>query len=167
MRSKDFNNVMFSGPASSEEICRNVASDFKLQGLTQAKAAAQLGIEPKAVANQISGKRAFGKKAAKLYAKTFGYNEAYLLYGEGGLKVKVTPGNGDRAAAPAEADMITIPRKDYIALENRVALLEKLVTMIDVQPKNISPVISVKAPTKKGTVAQRKSKVNKVDVKLK
>jgi len=39
--------------------------------------------------------------------------------------------------------------------------------MIDVQPKTISPVISVKAPTKKGTVAQRKSKVNKVDVKLK
>ena len=81
--------------------------------------------------------------------------------------MKVTPGNGNRAAAPAEADMITIPRKDYIALENRVALLEKLVTMIDVQPKTISPVISVKAPTKKGTVAQRKSKVNKVDVKLK
>ena len=167
MKSKDFINVMGTPSASPEEICRNIASDFKLMGLTQAKAAAQLGIDPKAVANQISGKRAFGKKAAKLYAKAFGYNEAYLLYGEGGLKEGPMPATV-KVTVPNTADeTITISLKDFQALKNRVELLEKFVTMLDIQPKNTSSDSVTKKHPKKETHAQQRIRIKKEGLKLK
>lgn len=71
---------------SQAAICRAVASDFKLRGLTHQDAADMLGVEKRTVSNQISGKRPFGKKSAKRYAEVFGYEEPFLLYGEGDLK---------------------------------------------------------------------------------
>ena len=110
-------------------ICRAVARDFKERGITQVGAAKLLKIEPKSVANQISGNRPFSKKSAKLYADTFGYSEPYLLTGEGsllratGLAPKISVG---------EDGHVTVSLEQYKALEQRVAILEKFVTMLDV-----------------------------------
>lgn len=68
------------------EICRAVNADFKLQGLTHADAAKKLGVERRSVSNQLSGKRPFAKKGALLYAKVFGYDETFLLFGTGELR---------------------------------------------------------------------------------
>jgi len=68
------------------EICRAVNADFKLQGLTHAEAAKKLGVECRSVSNQLSGKRPFAKKGALLYARVFGYDETFLLFGTGELK---------------------------------------------------------------------------------
>ena len=65
---------------SREEICRIVAADFKLKGITHAAAGERLG-----VTNQLSGRRPFGKKTAHAYALAFGYNEEFLLHGFGFL----------------------------------------------------------------------------------
>ena len=68
------------------EICRAVNADFKLQGITHADAAERMGIEKRAVSNQLSGKRPFAKKGALMYAKAFGYDETFLLFGTGELR---------------------------------------------------------------------------------
>ena len=68
------------------EICRAVNADFKLQGITHAAAAERMGIEKRAVSNQLSGKRPFAKKGALMYAKAFGYDETFLLFGTGELR---------------------------------------------------------------------------------
>lgn len=103
----------------AELICRSVASDFKLRGITHLDAAKMLGVEKRTVSNQISGKRPFGKKSAQQYAKVFGYEEPYLLYGIGSLKkdepVKQQPSSG------------------LAELTNRIAILEKMVAMQDRQ----------------------------------
>lgn len=102
------------------EICRAVAKDLKRRGYTQAQAAELMNIHPKSVANQISGKRAFGKKAAHIYAKAFGYSEAYLLHGEGSLLE--TP----KEETPAtEAVILTLAQ--YKELIRRITSLEQSV----------------------------------------
>ena len=122
------------------EICRAVASDFKLKGITQADAAQLLQVDPKAVANQISGKRPFGKKTAKLYASTFGYSEPFLLYGEGNLLT-----THSSKSLGHDGELVTISLDQYKSLEQRVAILEKLVTMMDVSTPT-KPVSSLQYP---------------------
>ena len=53
---------------SREEICRIVAADFKLKGITHAAAGERLGVKKQVVTNQLSGRRPFGKKTAHAYA---------------------------------------------------------------------------------------------------
>ena len=128
-------------------VCRAVARDFKERGITHVGAAKMLEIEPKAVANQVSGNRPFSKKSAKLYAKVFGYSEPYLLTGEGSLmdekKEKKSVGMNDVVSATVSLDQ-------YKALEMRVAILEKFITMMDVTDKSPVKISAAKGGFEKG-----------------
>ena len=66
-------------------ICKAIAVDFKVKGLTHETAAGQLGCSKQTVSNQISGKKKFSLKTAQKYAETFGYNLEFLLFGKGEL----------------------------------------------------------------------------------
>ena len=134
---KKSNNMV----ADPDLICRTVASDFKLMGITHEDAAKLLGVDKRTVSNQISGKRPFGKKSAHRYAEVFGYDEPYLLYGIGGLRVNDTHSHFNRILNK------TISNKSYdkeIALLNeRISVLENLV---DIQRKQISTLTTKKRP---------------------
>lgn len=66
-------------------ICKAIAVDFKVKGLTHEAAASRLGCSKQTVSNQISGKKKFSLKSAQKYAETFGYNLEFLLFGKGEL----------------------------------------------------------------------------------
>lgn len=102
-----------------EDICRTVAADFKRQGLSQQQAADKLGLERRAVANQISGKRPFARKTAKLYALAFGYNEDFLVNGNGKLF--------DEGPEGLSPQTVTITLKKYTDLIRENAELKALV----------------------------------------
>lgn len=74
-------------------ICKAIAVDFKVKGLTHEIAASRLGCSKQTVSNQISGKKKFSLKSAQKYAETFGYNLEFLLFGKGEL-------NGSLPATP-------------------------------------------------------------------
>lgn len=70
------------------KISKEIRSHFTLMGWTYADAAAMLGCKPQTVANRICGKK-FGPNAARKWSETFGFDEVFLLSGEGELKNKV------------------------------------------------------------------------------
>lgn len=116
---------------TSAEICRAVNADFKLQGITHAKAAALLGVDRRCVSNQLSGKRPFAKKGAILYAKVFGYNESFLLFGTGSLRNEPAPktGNPDalfsRFLGKADTGLLEEIRSMFLTMDDlRTRLLE-------------------------------------------
>lgn len=66
-------------------IRNEIRSYFKLKAWTYEQVAAMLGCKKQTVANKIcSGE--FGKNAAKKWADTFGFNQDFLLTGNGKLK---------------------------------------------------------------------------------
>ena len=123
------------------DICLTVARDFKEQGITQAGAASRLGIGVKAVANQISGKRPFSKKTARLYAETFGYSETYLLHGEGPLYVTqpsariISDKKAQTVALKAALERALQQNQD---LEQRVLVLEKQIARMSGKMRRFS-----------------------------
>ena len=50
---------------TAEEICKAIAADFKMRGLTHGAAAEMLGLCKQTVSNQISGKKKFSLKALR------------------------------------------------------------------------------------------------------
>ena len=62
------------------EICKVIAVDFKMRGLTHRTAGEMLGRTKQSVSNQISGKKTFSFKSAQRYAETFGYDVRFLLF---------------------------------------------------------------------------------------
>ena len=76
---------MNTGVYDAAAICKAIAVDFKVKGLTHETAAGQLGCGKQTVSNQISGKKKFSLKTAQKYAETFGYNLEFLLFGKGEL----------------------------------------------------------------------------------
>ena len=76
---------MSTGVYDAAAICKAIAVDFKVKGLTHETAAGQLGCSKQTVSNQISGKKKFSLKTAQKYAETFGYNLEFLLFGKGEL----------------------------------------------------------------------------------
>ncbi len=76
---------MNAGVCDAAAICKAIAVDFKVKGLTHETAASQLGCGKQTVSNQISGKKKFSLKTAQKYAETFGYNLEFLLFGKGEL----------------------------------------------------------------------------------
>lgn len=71
---------------STAEICKAVALDFKQRRITHQDAADAIGKSKAVVSNQISGKKAFSKRQAELFAKAFDYDVNFLLYGKGELR---------------------------------------------------------------------------------
>ena len=76
---------MMMGVYDAAAICKAIAVDFKVKGLTHETAASQLECSKQTVSNQISGKKKFSLKTAQRYAETFGYNLEFLLFGKGEL----------------------------------------------------------------------------------
>ena len=76
---------MMMGVYDAAAICKAIAVDFKVKGLTHETAASQLGCSKQTVSNQISGKKKFSLKTAQRYTETFGYNLEFLLFGKGEL----------------------------------------------------------------------------------
>ncbi len=113
-----------AAPADTEMICRAVAADFKLRGITHVEAAQKLGVVPRSVSNQISGKRPFGKKSAQKYAAAFGYDEPFLLYGTGKLR------RDDRVVTvgipTVREDVVTISREEWDSIQRRLTKLERM-----------------------------------------
>lgn len=103
-------------------ICRAVANDFKTRGISHMEAATKLGVAPRSVSNQISGRRPFGKKSAKLYAKVFGYDEEFLLYGTGSLKNGM---NAPTIFPSVRGDKVTIPREQWDSLLRHMEKLKQ------------------------------------------
>lgn len=68
---------------STEQICKEIANDFKRRRITHKIAAERIGTSKQTVSNQISGKKRFSLKMAQKFSEAFGYNEMWLLYGEG------------------------------------------------------------------------------------
>lgn len=133
MTTDDFGGLAVNDAVPAADICRAVAKDLKQRGYTQAKAAELMQIDPKAVANQISGKRAFGKKAARRFAQAFGYSEAFLLHGEGTLM-------GTPNEEPAATEAVILTQAQFQQLIQRIASLENDVTRLKQQnPAAIVP----------------------------
>ncbi len=109
------------GNMSPEQICRSVAADFKLRGISHADAAEKLGVNIRSVSNQISGKRPFGKKSAQKYAAAFGYEEPFLLYGAGKLK----KGPKENLVAVEVKPESPLDKSTVMILLDRISDLEK------------------------------------------
>lgn len=87
----------------NEEVCQAVKAYFKYEGIPLAAVAERLGSTPRAVSAQLAG-RPFSRKTAERYAELFGFNEVYLMTGEGQLV-----GSGTIQAQP-EGDMSRLIR---------------------------------------------------------
>ena len=134
-----------TGLTSTADICRAVAKDLKQRGYTQAQAAELMRISPKAEANQISGKRAFGKKAARLYSHYFGYSEPFLLHGEGSLTGET------KTNTMVAKKAIILTEEQYEQLIHRISTLEKTVAGFTPSTIESQPVIAIvpqKSPRK-------------------
>ena len=123
-------------PLSASQICKEVSKDLKKRGITQQMAADLLGKSKASVSNQISGKKPFGKKMAAAFAKTFGYDINFLLYGIGGLYHKsLYDGN---SAINLGIGVYSDPVIDYNVLTSFVELAEFLLDLADNRSANES-----------------------------
>lgn len=68
-----------------KEVALAVKGYFSAHGVKINDVAAALGVTPQSVTSQLSGTRPFGRMNARRYAEAFGFNETYLMTGEGSL----------------------------------------------------------------------------------
>ena len=122
----------FTSRKTAAQVCRAISSDFKLKGITHAKAAEMLGVEPRTVSNQISGKRPFGKISASRYAKAFGYDESFLLFGQGRLKKQGAVSVMLQAPNSAGTETVEVPLSTLNSLLNRLSALEEQVAGLSI-----------------------------------
>lgn len=145
-----------TGPLSAADICRIVAKDLKQKGYTQAKAAEIMQIDPKAVANQISGKRAFGKKAARRYALAFGYSEPFLLHGEGTL----TGAGPQPKQESLGTEAVILTQQQFQELVQRINTLEESIARLKTTGISAGPAMPVTVVSSRRThkgLTQRKA----------
>lgn len=76
--------------ATPEEVNRAVALDLRSRQISQQDAGKTIGKSRTQVSNQLCSNYYFSKAMAELFARAFGYNIQYLLYGEGELKTEET-----------------------------------------------------------------------------
>ena len=105
-------------------ICKAIAVDFKVKGLTHEIAASRLGCSKQTVSNQISGKKKFSLKSAQKYAETFGYNLEFLLFGKGELNGCPTNVNSKDVATtvhvPTQVPAPTVAKRSNLRAKNFV-----------------------------------------------
>lgn len=141
-----------------EDICRTVAADFKAHNISHAEAADMLQVKTRSVSNQISGKRPFGKKTAQKYAKAFGYEESFLLYGLGTLRKETS-----YKSKPYTYKGKAVDEKMILSLVKHIAELEEA---LDEQKRRYDELLGIKgsvrgvAPTsaKKSEIVKSYSK---------
>ena len=110
-------------------ICKAIAVDFKVKGLTHETAASQLGCGKQTVSNQISGKKKFSLKSAQKYAETFGYNLEFLLFGKGELNGCPTNVNSKDVAT-------TVPVRNEVSASISVKQLKQIRNLLRVLNNN-------------------------------
>ena len=112
-------------------ICKAIAVDFKVKGLTHEAAASRLGCSKQTVSNQISGKKKFSLKSAQKYAETFGYNLEFLLFGKGELNgsqhmtsvIDIEPKTSDEEPSVAELKrQVRLARRLFRIMNNPDAI---------------------------------------------
>lgn len=82
------------------EVCQKIKAYLKYEGITINAAAERLESTPRAVSAQLAG-RPFSRTTAEKYASAFGFNETYLMTGEGQL-VAGDPAEGEEQASAQE-----------------------------------------------------------------
>ena len=73
---------------TAEEVCRTIAAEFKLKGISYQQAATMLGQSTQTVYNRIASKKFFSPPIAERWAMVFGFNKVFLITGEGSLYVQ-------------------------------------------------------------------------------
>ena len=69
-----------------QEICETIAADWKARRITHQIAAEKIGTTKQSISNVISGKKKrISVNLAQKLSAAFGYDERFLLYGEGEL----------------------------------------------------------------------------------
>ena len=118
--------IMIESVYTAEEICKAIAADFKMRGLTHGAAAEMLGLCKQTVSNQISGKKKFSLKAAQRYADAFGYSIDFLLFGKGELR------KGGRMTPTGEIKPIaTMSEDSVLTLQKRLNLAHRLFRVLN------------------------------------
>ena len=110
-------------------ICKAIAVDFKVKGLTHETAAGKLGCSKQTVSNQISGKKKFSLKTAQKYAEVFGYNLDFLLFGKGELNTCQTNVNSKDVAT-------TVPVRNEVSASISVKQLKQIRNLLRVLNNN-------------------------------
>ncbi len=110
-------------------ICKAIAVDFKVKGLTHETAAGKLGCSKQTVSNQISGKKKFSLKTAQKYAEVFGYNLDFLLFGKGELNACQTNVNSKDVAT-------TVPVRNEVSASISVKQLKQIRNLLRVLNNN-------------------------------
>ena len=110
-------------------ICKAIAVDFKVKGLTHETAAGKLGCSKQTVSNQISGKKKFSLKTAQKYAEVFGYNLDFLLFGKGELNACLTNVNSKDVAT-------TVPVRNEVSASISVKQLKQIRNLLRVLNNN-------------------------------
>ena len=114
------------GVCDAAAICKAIAVDFKVKGLTHEMAASQLGCNKQTVSNQISGKNKFSLKTAQKYAEAFGYSLDFLLFGKGELYAS------EQSVSVPEAGSIIQGREPSIQeLQKQVRLAMRLFRLMN------------------------------------
>lgn len=73
-------------PKSSEEVMRTISADLRQRGLTHEAAAQKLGLKSKqTLSNLLSQKKYLSGVQALKFHEAFGYNQKFLMSGEGSL----------------------------------------------------------------------------------
>lgn len=127
----DKGGEMMKNVCDAVAICKAIAVDFKVKGLTHEAAASRLGCSKQTVSNQISGKKKFSLKSAQKYAETFGYNLEFLLFGKGELNgsqqmtsvVDIEPKTSDEEPSVAELKrQVRLARRLFRIMNNPDAI---------------------------------------------
>ena len=72
---------------SPEEVLRAISNDLKRQHITHEEAAKALGFTSRqTLSNILSSKKYLSQKQARRFHETFGYNQEFLILGNGTLK---------------------------------------------------------------------------------
>lgn len=127
----DKGGEMMNTVCDAVAICKAIAVDFKVKGLTHEAAASRLGCSKQTVSNQISGKKKFSLKSAQKYAETFGYNLEFLLFGKGELNgsqqmtsvIDIEPKTSDEEPSVAELKrQVRLARRLFRIMNNPDAI---------------------------------------------
>ena len=99
-----------------QEICEAIAADWKARRITHQIAADKIGTTKQSISNVISGKKKrISTNLAKKLSEAFGYDERFLLYGEGELYAE---GHGVMVNSGRNADT-GLPQLYYIGYQDQ------------------------------------------------
>lgn len=118
-----------------EKFCEELKDFFKSQGITQQEIANRCHTQQQYVNSLLNGKKSFGKKAADLWAETFGLSASWLLTGEGEMltgTIVQNNQNGDNingegfTVNKAELEFMSLLKKKDEQIDRLLTIIEKM-----------------------------------------